>query len=338
MKKSVFIYLTLFALCLSLCQSCQHKSQSDGNAIYYWRTTFRLDDYEQEFLKTHNVTKMYVRFFDVDQSNDYDGIPVPTGTLLFVDSLPQGVEIVPTVFITPSAIAEYPKFKDKLFQRISAMAEVNGVKFNEIQIDCDWTQDESDAYFDFMTEFRKLLKEKGIKLSTTIRFSQLAGRVPDADYGVLMCYNTGDFKDWEEDNSILDIDDVKPYMGALKKFKLPLAVAYPTFSWNLVFDSDEYFNEILYNEPDFSDAKKFKKIDDNRYEIVHEKQRDYDDYTPYYWDAYIRHEMPTAKEVLEVKELVEKNISDFNSQTILYHLDSENLSNYSKNDVEKIYR
>ena len=336
MKKSLFIYLTLLVLCLSLCLSCQRKSQSAQNAVYYWRTNFRLDSYERDFLKAHNVTKMYVRFFDVEKDYDYENLPVPTGTLIFIDSVPEGVEIVPTVFITPHAIAEYPKFKDKLYQRICAMAEVNGVTFNEVQIDCDWTQEEADFYFAFMSEFRALLKEKGIKLSTTIRFSQLSSRVPDADYGVLMCYNTGNFKEWEEDNSILDIDDVTPYMSSLKKFKLPLAVAYPNFSWNLVFSSDKDFNEILYSEPDFSDAKKFKKIDDNRYEIVHEKTRD--DYDPYYWDAYIRHEMPTAKEILQVKEMVEKNISDHLPQNIIYHLDSKNLSNYSENDVEKIYR
>ena len=329
--------MTLFVLCITFSQSCQHKEDGEGNAVYYWRTTFRLDNYERDFLKTHNVTKMYVRFFDVDISYEYDEHPVPTGTLLFIDSMPDGIEIVPTVFITPSAIIEYTEFKEKLYQRIGAMAEVNGITFNEIQIDCDWTEDEADFYFAFMSEFRSLLKEKGIKLSTTIRFSQLAGRVPDADYGVLMCYNTGNFKEWEEDNSILDINDVQPYMNDLKNFKLPLAVAYPAFSWDLLFNGYKHFSGISHYPIDLSDSKKYVKIGANRYEIVRKKDNDHE-YYGNYADTYIRHEMPTAADIRKVKELVEQNLSDFIPQNILYHLDSKNLSNYSENDVEKIYR
>lgn len=37
-----------------------------GNSIYYWRTTFSLSDGEKESLTTHDVNKIYMRFFDVD--------------------------------------------------------------------------------------------------------------------------------------------------------------------------------------------------------------------------------------------------------------------------------
>ena len=68
-------------------------------------------------------------------------------------------------------------------------------------------------------------------VSTTIRLHQLSMPAPPVDYGVLMIYNTGDPRKWTERNPILDIRDVSPYLKRLDKYSLPLAAAYPVFSW-----------------------------------------------------------------------------------------------------------
>jgi hypothetical protein len=68
-------------------------------------------------------------------------------------------------------------------------------------------------------------------LSTTIRLHQLSMPVPPADYGVLMLYNTGDPRKFNERNPILDLRDVMPYVKGLKDYDLPLAAAYPVFLW-----------------------------------------------------------------------------------------------------------
>jgi primosomal protein N' len=54
---------------------------------------------------------------------------------------------------------------------------------------------------------------------------------PPVDYGVLMIYNTGDPRKFDERNPILDIRDVSPFLNRLDKYPLPLAAAYPVFSW-----------------------------------------------------------------------------------------------------------
>jgi hypothetical protein len=54
---------------------------------------------------------------------------------------------------------------------------------------------------------------------------------PPADYGVLMVYNTGNPQQHPERNPILDLRDVKPYLRWLKDYPLPMAAAYPAFSW-----------------------------------------------------------------------------------------------------------
>lgn len=74
---------------------------SENNAIYYWRTTFNLSDSEREFLREHDITKLYVRFFDVDDI--YDPINgesvVPKATIQFQDAVPTGLEVVPCIYI-----------------------------------------------------------------------------------------------------------------------------------------------------------------------------------------------------------------------------------------------
>ena len=342
MKKVKFIYLLAIVLGLMMTQSCQRQNanSNEGNAVYYWKTTFRLNAYEREFLDKHHVTKMYVKFFDVVDGWDS---AVPNGTLIFVDSMPQNIEIVPTVFITSNAIKRYKSFSKKMFDRVVAMAETNDVEFREIQIDCDWTEESKDAYFAFMKEFRSLLKEHDIRLSTTIRLFQLPYEVPAADYGVLMCYNTGELAEWSATNSILDPDVMKTYMPSLKGYKLPLSVAFPQFSWNVTFNKVENMLNISYEKIDLSDKNRFKKIGDNKYEVLDDKMEEVDDEDYYasdlYWKIhYIRHEEVELNTILKVKDMVLENMSQKPIQVVIYQLDSANLSNLSDHDVEKIYR
>ena len=94
---------------------------------------------------------MYAKFFDVVYN--WDDKIMPVGTMIFIDKVPQDIEIVPTVYISSEAIAHYEEFKDKMLKRVEDMASANGVKFGEIQIDCDWTESSAEKYFAFMKEF-----------------------------------------------------------------------------------------------------------------------------------------------------------------------------------------
>lgn len=333
MRRTIWL-LCLVAIGLATMSGCNRgeNRKGNGNAVYYWRTTFKLNNSERLFLQKHDIKKMYVKFFDV--SHVWDEGVVPVGTTIFIDSVPAGLEIVPTVFITAEAINKYPEFTDKMLTRILDMADANNIKFGEIQIDCDWNGESAESYFAFMKKFRKMLDKKNIRLSTTIRLSQFGNETPDADYGVLMCYNTGNMKDWKTDNSILDIKDVKPYMEKLVGCRLPLSVAFPCFSWNVTFYDDLYFSNIEYDYYDFTNKERFKKISENRYKMIKERDERLYLYTP----EYIRHEEPSIKEILEIKEMILKNLPSQPKQFVIYHLDSANLSKFSDNDVEKIYR
>lgn len=366
MKRIGFIYLIISIIILITTQGCQQKSPisgSEANAVYYWRTTFTLSPYEREFLKQYNIKKMYVRFFDV--VNHYEG-NIPEGSMIFLDSVPDNIEIVPTIFISSSAIAQYDDFMEKMYQRVEAMAEVNGVDFHEIQIDCDWRSSGRDNYFKFMKEFRTFLKERNIKLSTTIRLFQLTDEyevieadgdegydfddeetekehstfngkveIPDADYGVLMCYNTGVVSNWDTENSILSAEDVKPYLSALKNYDLPLSLAFPTFSWDVEFNDEKYMLGLSYVQEDLKNNAKYKEISGNKYENL---DAETDDYASYWSTKYIRREVVNASTILEVKEMILQNLASKPQQIIIYKLDSVDLSKFTKDEIENIYR
>ena len=191
LKKTVATLFMLFALLAISCGGSPDSALEPSNGVYYWRTTFKLDPAERLFLSENGVNKMYVRFFDVDLNSDTMSMEkcVPVATIDFADTLPQCVEIVPTVFITPQAIVHYRDFTKNFARRLYAMCDYNHITPNEVQFDCDWTGTTRDSFFAFLKEIRASLGEyfEGIRISSTIRLHQLSQTPPPVDEGVLMC-------------------------------------------------------------------------------------------------------------------------------------------------------
>ena len=225
--RTIYAYIVL--LLLLMVTSCQQRERlAEGNAVYYWRTDFRLDSTERSFLSQYHINKVYCRYFDVVLNEV--GELVPNATIKFSSALPEGVEMIPTVYITEDCMHRDLKgLAEKLVTRIKQMNDTHdivGVK--EIQIDCDYTAKSRQKYYQFLEEVKTIWKQT---LSTTIRLHQLSMEEPPVDYGALMLYNTGDPRKWTERNPILDARDVRPYMKWLNNYPLPLAAAYPVFSW-----------------------------------------------------------------------------------------------------------
>ena len=211
------------------------------------------------------------------------------------------------------------------------MCKKNNISINEVQFDCDWTESTHDAYFQFIKAIRPALKEyfkKDIAISSTIRLHQLAQEPPAVDYGVLMCYNTGNFKDFKTENSILDVRDVEKYTKYLKKYALPLKLALPDFSWDVEFDGNHQF--VRLNRGDYGelyDSTNLKHLKGNMYAVspVGEEET----------TKYIRHEVVSAETILKSKALVEKHYG--NMPIVLYHLDNKQLSKYSDDEIKAFF-
>ncbi len=213
-------------------QRPQDESLEQCNSVYYWRTDLRLDSTERAFLKQYNIKKVYCRYFDVVMGDSSIG-PRPNATISFSDSLPDGIEIIPTIYITEDCMHKPHKdLAEKIVQRIRQMNETNNINnVHEIQIDCDYTSKSRATYYQFLETIKSQLSTIHYQLSTTIRLHQLSMPVPPVDYGTLMVYNTGDPRKWQERNPILDYRDVYPYLKHLDQYALPLAVAYPVYLW-----------------------------------------------------------------------------------------------------------
>ena len=213
-------------------QRYQDVSLEQSNSVYYWRTDLHLDSTERAFLKQHHINKVYCRYFDVVMSDD-GSEPKPNATIAFTDTLPDGIDLIPTVYITEDCMHKSHKdLANKIVSRILQMNETNHIgNVHEIQIDCDYTSKSRATYYQFLETIKSQLSIIHYQLSTTIRLHQLSMPVPPVDYGVLMFYNTGDPRKWQERNPILDYRDVYPYLSKLSQYQLPLATAYPVYQW-----------------------------------------------------------------------------------------------------------
>lgn len=235
-------------------------------SAYWWKTVWAPDSVELDFIRSHKIGKIYMRFFDVVPSKK-SNVPEPIATLR-VDSLVQNIKIVPVVYISEKCLSlNIAPMANMLVYRVLQMCETNDIaNVDEIQIDCDWKQSSQKKYFDFLEELGNILHSKGMKLSTTIRLHQLRTTPPPVDYGVLMLYNTRQF-DYATRflNPILRYDDVRPYLKELKNYRLSLCGAYPNFSYQLVYRNEKLV-AILYNE-NLADSLIYAKRD-SEYEAL----------------------------------------------------------------------
>lgn len=218
----------MFTLCVVGCK--RGDVLPDENAVYYWRTEWRCDSVESAFLEKHEIRKVYCRYFDVVMS---DTTPMPNATIAFAGKIPTGMELVPTIYITEDCMhGRHEGLARLIVKRILQINETNDISdVREIQMDCDYTLRSRSTYYEFLSDVRSEAKEQGLRLSTTIRLHQLSMPAPPVDYGVLMLYNTGDPQKFYERNPILDLRDVQPYLRRLDGYGIPLAAAYPVFSW-----------------------------------------------------------------------------------------------------------
>lgn len=308
-------------------------SASPCNAVYHWKTTFAPTAADEEFIRSHDIGRIYMRFFDVAPCDKEAAEPI--ATTVFNGSVPDGVEVLPTVFITVEAMravrGREVQYADRIVKRILAMASAHGLgPIREVQFDCDWTSTTRSGYFALCRSARDSLHARGIGLSSTIRLHQLREACPPVDRGALMIYNTGRLKDAGSKNSILDYADAAPYLKNAH-YDLPLDFAYPAFGWSVWF-RDREFRAILHTT-DLSDRKLY--YGKNPYTVI--KECSLEGHTLRCGDM-IRLETSRYAEIMRVKHLAEQRLGQKDYSVIIYHLDTLNLSKYTHDEIENIYR
>lgn len=320
--KTLLLTATIMALtnCTDIGNS-RRESRSKYNSIYYWKTTFKVDSAEMNFLKRHDINRIYLRMFDVATEQNYatGGVDiVPIATTKFTSAVPKNIDIVPVTYITTDALrvmaGKEAEYATLIVERLLAMVSYNECgNISEVQLDCDWTKTTRESYNQLCRIVKDTLNSKDIALSITVRLHQLQETAPCADRGVLMLYNTGELKNPDTRNSILDIDDVKPYIKT-KKYPLPLSYAFPVFGWSVKFENNKFVSIIPTDIADSEESSAVPKTD----------------------NVHIRYERPASAEILAVKKLVEKNLGKPANGNILFHLDSRQLKNYTNDEISQI--
>lgn len=325
-------------------QPCHEET----NGVYYWKTVFAPDSAELAFIDGHDVGRIYLRMFDVTVNPDAGpDKTVPNASVridydtyenLMQDSL-SGKEFVPVVYVTLDALKRMEGDENELagniVSRLKNMVSYNGLpNVAEMQLDCDWTISTEPSYFKLCEEIKNHLKQEELpwRLSSTIRLHQLRRKAPPVDCGVLMVYNTGNFDDPDADNSIIDIKDIEPYLKHIPSYALHLDVAYPTYSWQLLFRKRQFLG--LMNNVDIADTTAFTRVAPNRYVARRNIPCNNRVIRP---GDMVREEQSAYPGISEVKERIESKLANRPHSNILYHLDSKNLSKYSYDEIDNLY-
>lgn len=351
MKYSIFISAILLVMMSACRQASLPRELSSSvpmpapkNSVYYWKTVFRLDSADLNFIGEHDIGRIYLRMFDVVkeaqpvsiESRTYPNASVQVDDYLYREL--SDIEITPVVYITLDALKAMSGYEGVLARNIATrvrnMCEYNELPgVAELQLDCDWTPSTEQSFFTLCDSVKAVFGELDLpwRLSSTIRLHQLARKAPPVDCGVLMVYNTGNFNDPDAANSIIHPDDVQPYVKRLRAYPLDLDVAYPTYSWQLLF-RDRRFAGLL-NGLELGDTTRFVQRGSNQYVALCD--------IPYNGRIIrtgdvVRSEMSDITDILKVKSMIESRLGNRVHSNIIYHLDSKNLSKYTSDEIDAV--
>ena len=307
MKLSTAVVCFLLSIGLTLSCSKPKPMPTTMRSVYYWSTTLNMDSVKTAFMRNYDISRMYIRYFDVVA--DQSGRAVPNATLKFATDVPQGIDIVPTVFVMPECLRQdRSRLASLIVKRVVQMNETNDVyNVKEIQIDCDWTQSTRQLYAEFMQAMMRECHSRHLKLSSTIRLHQLAQTPPPADRGVLMMYNTGDATDIRCHKPILDMHDAAPYLPRLNDYKLKLSTAYPIFTWRILFRGGRFVG-FIHN--------------DGEYPILPSDS--------------IALRQPSAADIIEAVNVIGSRRPAATNEIILFDLNNHNINRLKHKDYEKI--
>ena len=205
------------------------------------------------------------------------------------------------------------------------------IEYDEIQIDCDWTERTKRAYFRFLEQ---LATQSGRDISCTLRLHQIRDRkktgVPPVSRGSLMCYATSNPMEGDTRNSILDMELLKAYTTNINDYPLDFDVILPIYSWGIVTN---HLNKVkLVNGLTEADLQTpmFEKTGDNLY-LVKE-----DGFLQgLYVNAgfTVKIETITPELLAEAKQYLDHQI-DRDFPWVYFHLSQGFLSRYSINNLK----
>jgi hypothetical protein len=305
-------------LILLLAIQCQSKVPIISTGLYYWKTNFQLSASERQWMNELATQRLYVKFFDVDGNK-------PMAEINWQPSDDEPIEIIPTIFITNRTFTnirneDLIRLADNIVKKLIQLAK--GYPFQEIQLDCDWSNSTQLAYFQLIDYIKAQLPD--VAISATIRLHQVKyferTGVPPVASGMLMCYNMGNLEEWATENSILDITSLQPYLVNFDRYPLALNVVLPLFSWAVIYRDGQLTKLISqFNINSLTDQYLFRQLSSSRWEVL---QNTYLAGHYLYAGDRIRVEQVTIDQLSETVTLLRKVWKEEQFTLAFYHLDT----------------
>jgi hypothetical protein len=328
----IFLYFCLFAV-----PACR-DNKTISRSIYYWRSNFELSSSDVSFLNENQISKIYLRLFDI-KWNASANKSKPEGMIHFTNDI-KNFKYVPVVYITNETFLHD---SDPVLLAKNSSALINEIcknhfiRFDEIQIDCDWTLKTKESYFHYLKKMKSLFPSVIVSASIRlhqIKYSNLTG-IPPVDRGMLMFYNMGSIEKPDSKNSIFDEETAKKYLDKINRYSLPLDAALPAFSWLVHYRNGkpiELISEI--DETELANHKSFLKYD-NQYMLA---DTSFFYHTHYFMkNDLIKSEIITSKDTKRAAQILAPLLNTKNLSVSLFSLNSQTRKHYEKDILESIY-
>ncbi|WP_323596928.1 hypothetical protein [Aliarcobacter butzleri] len=247
MKKIVILISLILVFALIVFSYNKTQKKDIQISFYSWENSFEEQNINE---------KLYIKVLDVNFSTKLE--------LLKTNIKEPPKNFIPVIYITNETM----KNVDYSLLSKAILETLKNYKFDEIQIDCDWSLSTRSNYFNLLEDLKEKLNKT---ISATIRLHQIKyytkTGIPPVDYGVLMYYNMSNIGDFNTKNSILDNEIAKKYHYNFDTYPLKLKLALPLYSQAIQFREEKAISLFEgVEEKDFNND--FEKLENNRYKVL----------------------------------------------------------------------
>ncbi|MDN5090877.1 hypothetical protein [Aliarcobacter butzleri] len=247
MKKIVILISLILVFALIVFSYNKTQKKDIQISFYSWENSFEEQNINE---------KLYIKVLDVNFSTKLE--------LLKTNLKETPKNFIPVIYITNETM----KNVDYSLVSKAILETLKNYKFDEIQIDCDWSLSTKSNYFNLLEDLKEKLNKT---ISATIRLHQIKyytkTGIPPVDYGVLMYYNMSNIGDFNTKNSILDNEIAKKYHYNFDTYPLKLKLALPLYSQAIQFREEKAISLFEgVEEKDFNND--FEKLENNRYKVL----------------------------------------------------------------------
>ncbi|MCT7576635.1 hypothetical protein [Aliarcobacter butzleri] len=247
MKKIVILISLILVFALIVFSYNKTQKKDIQISFYSWENSFEEQNINE---------KLYIKVLDINFSTKLE--------LLKTNIKETPKNFIPVIYITNETM----KNVDYSLLSKAILETLKNYKFDEIQIDCDWSLSTRSNYFNLLEDLKEKLNKT---ISATIRLHQIKyytkTGIPPVDYGVLMYYNMSNIGDFNTKNSILDNEIAKKYHYNFDVYPLKLKLALPLYSQAIQFREEKAISLFEgVEEKDFNND--FEKLENNRYKVL----------------------------------------------------------------------